>query len=85
MSEDSKTIKRFEVPYNICVDYWDDTDPIERDSTMEMFAYTAQEAYDDVMQLWEDNDSAFFDDDMEVGGVSSLEMDADFDGIKLLK
>ena len=74
---DIKNYKTYEVGYNLYVDYSDDTDPINRRGTMEMTALTAQEAHDDACILWEENDMAFFDDDDELGGISSLEIDID--------
>lgn len=69
--------KRFEVGYNLYVDYSDETATIDRRDTIEMVALTAEEAYNDAEALWEENDMAFFGDDDETSGISLLEIDID--------
>jgi hypothetical protein len=74
---DTKKYKTFKVGYNLYVEYSDGTEPIDRYSSIEMTARTAQEAHDDAYVLWETNDLEFFDDEDETAGISLLEIDID--------
>jgi general stress protein 26 len=74
---DTKKYKTFKVGYNLYVEYSDGTEPIDRYSSIEMTALTAEEARNDAEELWESNDLEFFDDEDEMAGITLLEIDID--------